>query len=266
MTIGRINRTPDAMVTMRTDGCTHLAHKAEHDLRLTMGLVTAVPAHNADARHATTMLEKLLTAVDPLQAVHPATRVLVDVVGNKRYCSYATVVALTEFELHSYVSAPDRASSRRRQLDAARAAAHTNWRVQGVHGLRLLRSFVQRLQRPNAHLSETPRLHRVHLPAHAQFLNRCPVRTYPLFLRLLIRQLTRVGTPPNLPCHAAALNDAPLDALSCRCHFSCRVNRRPVPPTLPGSTEVAGAQRAFPNLQRGRPCYTYPTVDAAACA
>ena len=58
-----------------------------------------MPAHNADTSDTTTMPEKLLTATDPLQAVLPATRALPEVVGNKHYRSYATLVALAALEL-----------------------------------------------------------------------------------------------------------------------------------------------------------------------
>ena len=123
--------------------------------------------------------------------------------------SNATLVALAELGLRSYVSEPDRGRRRWRGKAAARAAVYANRRrIRRARGLRLLRQRGERLERPNAHLYETGRLRRVHLRGHANILKRLLVQVCGLNLGLLMRRLTGVGTPRSLQGRAWALIDA----------------------------------------------------------
>ena len=55
----------------------------------------------------------------------------------------------------------------------ARDAVYANqWRIRGARGKRPLRRRGERLERPNAHLSATGRLRRVHLRGHGNILER----------------------------------------------------------------------------------------------
>ena len=102
----------------------------------------------------------------------------------------ATLVALADCELRSYLSEPHRGRRRWRGKVAARAAVYANRReIRSALGSRLLRPRGERLERPNAHLYETGRLPRGHQRAHCNILNRL-MHVCGLNLGLLTRQLT----------------------------------------------------------------------------
>ena len=208
---------PDAKITKMKDGRTHLAHKAEHAVDLETGAVVGVTVQDADAGDTTTMVETLITAAEQIEAVLPDGAGLAEVVGDKGYHSNATLVALADLDIRSYVSEPDRGRRRWRGKSAARAAVCANRRrIRGVRGRRLLRQRGERLERPHAHLYETGRLRRVHLRGHANVLKRLLVHVCGSNLGLLMRELTGVGTPRSLQGRARALLDALIRALSRR--------------------------------------------------
>ena len=208
-------RDPDAKITKMRDGRTRLAHKAEHAVDLETGAVVGATVQDANAGDTTTMVETLITAAEQVEAVLPAGDGLAEVVGDKGYHSNATLVALAELGLRSYVSEPDRGRRRWRGKAGARAAVYaTRRRLRRARGLRLLRQRGERLERPNAHLYETGRLRRVHLRGHANILKRLLVQVCGLNLGLLMRRLTGVGTPRSLQGRAWALIDALIDAFS----------------------------------------------------
>ena len=208
---------PDAKITKMKDGRTHLAHKAEHAVDLETGAVVGVTVQDADAGDTTTMVETLITAAEQIEAVLPDGAGLAEVVGDKGYHSNATLVALADLDIRSYVSEPDRGRRRWRGKSAARAAVCANRRrIRGVRGRRLLRQRGERLERPHAHLYETGRLRRVHLRGHANVLKRLLVHVCGSNLGLLMRELTGVGTPRSLQGRAAVLLDALIRTLSRR--------------------------------------------------
>ena len=94
------------------DGRTHLAHTAEHAVDLETGAVVGVTVQDADAGDTKTMVETLITAAEQVEAVLPAGTGLTEVVGDKRYPSNETEVALAELGIRSYVSEPDRGRRR----------------------------------------------------------------------------------------------------------------------------------------------------------
>ena len=207
---------------------------------------------DADAGDTTTMVETLITAAEQVEALLPAGDGLAEVVGDKGYHSNATLVALADLELRSYVSEPDRGRRRWRGKAAARAAVYANRRrIRGARGLRLLRQRGERLERPNAHLYETGRLRRVHLRGHANILKRLLVHVCGLNLGLLMRRLTGVGTPRSLQGRAWALIDTLIDAFSRFCSFVPRYS-------IAGSSDppwtdysARGYQPVFLTLQEG---------------
>ncbi len=245
-------QNPDAKITKMKDGRTRLAHKAEHAVDLETGAVVGVTVQDADAGDTTTMVETLITAAEQVEAVLPAGDGLVEVVGDKGYHSNATVVALAELGLRSYVSEPDRGRRRWRGKAAARATVYANRRrIRRARGLRLLRQRGERLERPNAHLYETGRLRRVHLRGHANILKRLLVNVCGLNLGLLMRRLTGVGTPRSLQGRAWPLIDALIDAFS---RFWSFIPRYPMagssdPPWTDHSAR--GYQPVFLTLQEG---------------
>ena len=146
---------PDAKITKMKDGCTHLAHTAEHAVDLETGAVVGVTVQDADDGDTTTMVETLLTAVDQVDAALPAGAGLAQVVGDKRYHSNETMVAFAALGVRSYVSSrtagdatgrarprPSRRCMRIAVAFGARASAHGGQRAQ-----RLVRQRPDRAER-----------------------------------------------------------------------------------------------------------------------
>ena len=102
------------------DGRTHVAHKAEHAVDLETGAVVGVTVQDADAGDTTTMVETLITAAEQVDAVLPDGAGLAEVVGDTGYHSNATLVALADVDIRSYVSEPAR--GRRHWHGSARLA------------------------------------------------------------------------------------------------------------------------------------------------
>ncbi len=155
---------PDAKITKMKDGRTHLAHTAEHAVDLETGAIVGVTVQDADEGDTTTMVETLITAAEQVEAVGAAG--IVEVVGDKGYHSFETMVGCAAIGVRSYVSEPDRGRRKWKGKAGARAAVYANRRrIRGARGRRLLRQRGELLERPNAHLYETGRMRRVHLRA-----------------------------------------------------------------------------------------------------
>ena len=138
------------------------------------GAVVGVTVQDADVGDTTTMVETLITAAEQIEAVLPDGAGLAEVVGDKGYHSNATLVALAELGLRSYVSEPARGRRHWRGKPEARDAVYANRRrIQGARGQRLLRQRGERLERPNAHLYETGQLRRVYLRSHTNSSSAC---------------------------------------------------------------------------------------------
>ena len=160
------------------DGRTRLAHKAEHAVDLETGAVVGVTVQDADTGDTETMVETLVIAAEQLDAVLPAGADLNEVVGDKGYHSYQTLVTLAALGIRSYVSEPDRGRRRwRGKLEACDAVHANRRRIRGARGKRLLRRRGERLERPNAHLYATGRLRRAHLRGHANSSSVCSCRS-----------------------------------------------------------------------------------------
>ena len=131
---------PEAKITKLKDGRTHLAHTAEHAVDLETGAVVGVTVQDADDGDTTTMVETLITAAEPVEAVLPAGAGITEVVGDKGYHSNDTMVAFADLGIRSYVSEPDRGRRNWKGKAAAREAVYANRRrIRGTRGQRLLR-------------------------------------------------------------------------------------------------------------------------------
>ena len=233
---------PDAKITKMKDGRTHVAHKAEHAVDLETGAVVGVTVQDADAGDTTTMVETLITAAEQIEAVLPDGAGLAEVVGDKGYHSNATLVALADVDIRSYVSEPARGRRHWHGKPEARDAVYGNRRrIQGARGKRLLRQRAERRERPNAHLYETGRLRRVYLRGHANILKRLLVHVCGSNLGLLMRYLTGVGTPRSLQGRVRALLDTLITVLSRFWHLVTR-------------------SRAFTPSDRSDPSWIDPTI------
>ena len=194
---------PDAEVTKMKDRRTHLAQKAEHAVGLETCAVVALTVRDASSCDATTMVETLVTAAKQVEAVLPA---VAKVVADKGCHNDGTMVALaTTLGLRIYASKPNPRRRRWRGKLAVRDAVHANRRrIRQPRGRRLLRQRGERLGRPHAHLYETGRLPRVHLPRHADIRKRLLVHAFTLNLGLPKRRLAGFSTPPSLQGRARA--------------------------------------------------------------
>ena len=106
---------PDAKITKMKDGRTHLAHKAEHGVDLETGAVLSATVQDASEGDTATLPETLTEAVEQVEAVQPDGEGVEEVVADKGYHSDATLVALEEIGVRSYIAEPER--GRRRWQD-----------------------------------------------------------------------------------------------------------------------------------------------------
>ena len=126
--------------------------------------------------------------------------------ADKGYHSNQVLQDLTELEIRTYISEPDRGRRIWKGKAAARQAVYRNRRrIRGVRGRRLLRQRGERLERPFAHAYETGRMRRVYLRGRSNILKRILIHTAALNLGLLMRALVGVGTPRSLQGRLQAL-------------------------------------------------------------
>ena len=199
----------DAKIAKMKDGRTHLAHKAEHGIDLETGAILSVTVQEASEGDSATLPATLTMAAEQVEAVQPAGGAEVEeVVADKGYHSDATLVALDEIGVRSYVSEPER--GRRCWQDkktgetpaekrAAQKALYGNRRrIRGDRGRRLQRRRGELVERPFAHQYETGGLRRVWVRGHENVRKRVLIQAAGCNLGLLLRQLTGVGTPRSL--------------------------------------------------------------------
>lgn len=198
---------PEAGITKMKDGRTHLAYKAEHAVDLETGAVVAVTVAPGDAGDTETLLETLPQAGENIaqvacatnheetgERVHPEGPVAA--VADKGYHSNDTLVALTEAEVRSYLSEPDRGRRRWHDKPEAQQAVYGNRRrIQGEHGQQLLKRRGELLERSFAHAYETGGMRRVYLRGRENVLKRVLVHLGAFNLALVMRQQFGKGTP-----------------------------------------------------------------------
>jgi transposase len=201
---------PDARITKMKDGRTHLAHKAEHAVDMETGAVVAVTVQPANAGDTQTVQETLAQATEHLavvaQAVNDAMQVEMveprgpaEIVADKGYHSRKVIRELSEADIRTYISEPERARQHWAGLRVEQQAVYANRRrVRGERGGRLQRQRGEKLERVNAHLYETGGMRRVHLRGHSNILKRLLIHVGALNLGLLMRTVCGVGTPRRL--------------------------------------------------------------------
>jgi len=130
---------PDARITKRKDGRTHLAHKAEHAVDLETGAVVAVAVQGADRGDTATMKETFVEAAEQVEAVGKEAAAdeqmnakgLEEVVADKGYHSGAMLEDLREIGVRPYIAEPQR-GRRHWQGKASEPAAHVGRARQAV--------------------------------------------------------------------------------------------------------------------------------------
>lgn len=198
---------PDAKIAKMKDGNTHMGHKAEHAVDMDSGAVLAVTLQDADLGDTTTILETVTEAAENLESLQQESEAqgkinpdwLSEVVTDKGYHSNETLTILSEHEIRTYISEPDR--GRRNWLDKedAKKAVYANRRrITGGRGKALLRQRGELVERPFAHCYETGAMRRIHLRGHENILKRLLVHVCGFNLGLILRKLTGCGTPREL--------------------------------------------------------------------
>ena len=214
---------PDAKIAKMKDGRTHLAHKAEHAVDLDSGAIVGTTLLPADQGDTTTLKETLSEAEKNLAEVrddpessegleHHEVR---EVVADKGYHSNATMRALQEREIRSYVSEPHYRGQRHwTGKPAEREAIYGNRRrIRGQRGKALLRKRGELVERPFAHCYETGGMRRTHLKGHGRILKRLLIHVAGCNLALVMRTLFGLGTPRGLQDLARDLFDTLLELI-----------------------------------------------------
>ena len=204
----RSPQDPDAKITKMKDGRTHLAHKTEHGVDLETGAVLSVTVQDASKGDSETLPETLTKAAEQVEAVRPDGEGVEEVVADKGCHSDATLTALDDLGVRSYISEPER--GRRRWRDgrtgempaekraAQRALYGNRRRARGNRGRRLQRRRGELVERPFAHQYETGGMRRVWVRGHEQVRKRVLIQAAGCNLGLLLRDLIGVGTPARL--------------------------------------------------------------------
>ena len=114
---------PDARITKMKDGCTHLAHKAEHAVDMDTGAIVGVTIQGADQGDTTTITETLTAAAEDLEAVATVTdgqtAVIDEIIADKGYHSNQVLVDLAALDLRTYIAEPDRGRRKWKKKAAA---------------------------------------------------------------------------------------------------------------------------------------------------
>src|SRR5437588_9706135 len=100
--------------------------------------------------------------------------------------------------LRSYVPAPTQKRNWDGKPDAKAAFIANQRRVTGERGKQLLRRRGEFLERPFAHQYETGGLRRVHVRGRANVAKRVLLQAAACNLALILRSLTKAGTPRGL--------------------------------------------------------------------
>lgn len=206
----------DAEVTKMKDGSTHFAYKAEQAVDLDTGAIVAITTHGGAAGD-TTSVEETLPSAGMAVAEQIATpnaqgqyqvheQGLCEVVTDKGYHSGPSLTAMREMGVRSYVSVPQQPRRNWKGKAAEQAAVYANKRrVAGERGKQLLRRRGEFLERPFAHQYETGGLRRVHVRGRSNVAKRVLVQAAAFNLALILRSLTKAGTPRGLAARNRAL-------------------------------------------------------------
>jgi transposase len=204
---------PDARIAKMKDGCTHLAHKAEHAVDLDSGAVVAVTLQGADQGDTTTLDETLVEAGLTIAELavrdvrlHPHDEPKVnpnsieELVADKGYHSGTVMARVKSCEVRSYI--PEKKQKGRRhwqdKSEEQQAVYANRRRVRGGYGKNLLKRRGEFVERSFAHCYETGGMRRTHLRGHRNILKRQLIHVGAFNLSLVMRKLLGAGTPREL--------------------------------------------------------------------
>jgi transposase len=200
---------PEAEVTKMKDGTTHLAYKAEQAVDLETGAIVAITTHGGAAGDSESVRETLPAAGEAVaEQIATATaqgqykvheQGLREVVTDKGYHSGAGLAAMKEWGVRTYVAAPRQPRRKWEGKREQQAAVYANRRrVEGARGRRLLRRRGELLERPFAHQYETGALRRLYVRGRGNVAKRVLLQAAAFNLALILRTMTRAGTPRGL--------------------------------------------------------------------
>jgi len=199
----------DAEVTKMKNGATHLAYKVEQAVDLDTGAIVAITTQGG-AVGDTTSVQETLPAAGFAVAEQIATPTasgqykvheqgMCEVVTDKGYHSGASLAAMREMGVRSYVSVPQQPRRNWKDKAEQQAAVYANQRrVEGERGKRLLRRRGEFLERPFAHQYETGALRRVPVRGRGNVAKRVLLQAAAFNLALILRSITNAGTPRGL--------------------------------------------------------------------
>ena len=207
---------PDAKITRMKDGSTHLAHKAEHAVDMTTGVIVAVNVCDAVVGDTRTVVETVNVASENLRAVEDDDRTAgridpgwaTQVVADKGYHSNDTMADLKDMGLRTYVAeprrgrrvwSPDKATGEETtRLHDARDATYANRRrVNGGRGKSLMKRRGELIERSFAHCYETGDMRRLHLRGRDNIAKRVLVHAAGFNLGLMMRVKYGMPKPRN---------------------------------------------------------------------
>jgi transposase len=211
---------PDAEVTKMKDGTTHLAYKAEQAVDLETGAIVAVTTHGGATGDTESVLETLpeagvavaeqITTSTAQGACKVHAAGMSEVVADKGYHSGPVLAQMQEWCVRTYISVPQQPRRQWENKAHQQAAVYANKRrVESQRGKDLLRRRGEFLERPFAHQYETGGLRRVHVRGRDNVAKRVVLQAAAFNLALILRSLTKAGTPRGL----ADLRTNILDAL-----------------------------------------------------
>jgi transposase len=199
---------PEAEVTKMKDGTTHLAYKAEQAVDLDTGAIVAITTHGG-ATGDSESVEETLPAAGLAVAEQIGTptaqgqykvheRGLREVVTDKGYHSGAGLAQMSE-SVRTYVSVPQQPRRNWKGKTEQQAAVYANRRrVEGERGKSLLRRRGELLERPFAHQYESGAMRRLHIRGRGNVAKRVLLQAAAFNLALILRSITKAGTPKGL--------------------------------------------------------------------
>jgi transposase len=204
---------PDARIAKMKDGCTHLAHKAEHAVDMDTGAVLAVTLQEADlgdtrtvretlAEAGTTVAELIEREAESKPMGKPQVNLggIEEVVADKGYHSGPALQEMKAAGVRTYIPEKKQAGKRHwvGKEEEQQVVYANRQRLQRPKGKRLLRKRGELIERTFAHCYETGGMRRTHLRKHNNILKRLLVHVAGMNLGLLLRNVYGVGTPRSL--------------------------------------------------------------------
>src|SRR5882762_8701638 len=186
-----------------------MAYKAEQAVDLETGAIVAITTHGGAAGDSESV-QKTLPAAGFAVAEQIGTptaqgkyRVhecgMREVVTDKGYHSGAGLEAMNKLGVRTYVSVPQQPRRNWEGKAEQQAAVYANRRrVEGQRGKRLLRRRGEWLERPFAHQYETGALRRLHVRGRDNVAKRVLLQAAAFNLALILRSITKAGTPKGL--------------------------------------------------------------------